>query len=312
MVDRALGHARQRERERALRQQRDDVPIARTPKPSQIQLTSGLTTTCSVADCSLDVEAGEHDVEVLGRAAADRHLGRRLAPRACGRTTCAGYISPSGLPSRVTVELAVTICFWPSSVTASASCVTVKRPTVTSWPGLQQHLLLALEALAGEAEEHQHDAEVDDVAAVAPPLTARTRPTSAVKRSVPVAPLPHARAAHELLQRSSSATNAHSAKHRPDAQNGTPSATSAPPVDDADARPATGTGRAGSTSVDLRHASSGPTPVSNSSDQADRQHPLVEERRPDRQPLAASPPRSASGTSSRTARRTPRTAGSSC
>ncbi len=32
---------------------------------------------------------------------------------------------------------------------------------------LEQHLLFLLEAVAGEAEEDQHDADVDDVAAVA-------------------------------------------------------------------------------------------------------------------------------------------------
>ena len=34
------------------------VPNARMPKPNQIQLTSGLTTTCRVTDWSWQVEAG--------------------------------------------------------------------------------------------------------------------------------------------------------------------------------------------------------------------------------------------------------------
>ena len=39
-------------------------------------------------------------------------------------------------------------------------------------PDLEQHLLFLLEALPGEPEEHQHDADVDDVAAVAAPRAA--------------------------------------------------------------------------------------------------------------------------------------------
>ena len=52
------------------------------------------------------------------------------------------------------------------AVTRSASCRTVKSPTEPA-ARLQQRLLFLLEPLAGKAEEHQHDADVDDVAAVA-------------------------------------------------------------------------------------------------------------------------------------------------
>ena len=48
----------------------------------------------------LDVVAGEHDVEVLARRAADRHFGRRLASRAWRRTTSPALIVPTSLPSR--------------------------------------------------------------------------------------------------------------------------------------------------------------------------------------------------------------------
>ena len=115
------------------------VPSARMPKPNQTQFTSGLTTTSTLAVCS-PRRTRQHDVEVLGERAADRHFGRRLDPRACGRTTCAGYIFASSSPSRSTVMCAVIICFWPSSVTCSASRRTAKSPTVDLLPGLEQHL----------------------------------------------------------------------------------------------------------------------------------------------------------------------------
>ena len=54
------------------------VPITMMPTPNQIQLTSGLTLTCKVAVCVVDVVAGEHDVEVVGEAAPQRDFGRRL------------------------------------------------------------------------------------------------------------------------------------------------------------------------------------------------------------------------------------------
>ena len=55
------------------------VPIASSMNPNQIQSTSGLTTTFSVAVALGQVVAAQHDVEVLGRRAADRDLGGRLA-----------------------------------------------------------------------------------------------------------------------------------------------------------------------------------------------------------------------------------------
>ena len=58
-------------------------------------------------------------------------------------------------------------------------------------------------------------------------------------------------------------TNAHSAKHNPDAHTRMPSAASAPPVTTA-ATSATELIARGCVTVDFRHASSGPTPVRNS------------------------------------------------
>ena len=63
----------------------------------------------------------------------------------------------------------------------------MKSPTCHLLSGLQLHLFVLLEALAGEAEEDQHDAEVHDVAAVAA-LVAATRPIERREESVPVAP----------------------------------------------------------------------------------------------------------------------------
>ena len=111
------------------------VPIASMPNPSQIQFTSGLTTTWNVAALLLDVEAGQHDVQVLGERRGGSRPRWSAPPRACGRTTSPGTSSPSSLPPWNAVSVAVTICFWPSSVTRSASCRTVKPPTVTCWPG---------------------------------------------------------------------------------------------------------------------------------------------------------------------------------
>ena len=84
------------------------VPNARMPKPSQIQLTSGLTMICRRRRLRRRASiAAEHDVEILGERPADRHLGRRLLSRACGRTTCAGYSVSICLPSSNTAMYAV-------------------------------------------------------------------------------------------------------------------------------------------------------------------------------------------------------------
>src|SRR6187401_1231792 len=87
-------------------------------------------------------------------------------------------------------------------------------------------------------------------------------PTSAVNTSVPVArwrtPAPRQNSCAIVI-----ITNAHSAKHSPEDQNGTPNATTAPPV----TTPAT-VGQRNEWNmlpiVDLRHASNGPRPVRNS------------------------------------------------
>ena len=70
----------------------------------------------------LELVAGQHDVEVLGERAADRDFGRRLvlvlAEEPLRRDTSCRSRCP---PRLSTVMWPVTICFWPSSVTRSAS-----------------------------------------------------------------------------------------------------------------------------------------------------------------------------------------------
>ena len=66
----------------------------------------------------------------------------------------------------------MTICFAPSSLTLMPSFLTVKSPIVVCLAGLQEHLLVELESAPRESQEDQHDAEVDDVAAVAPLVAA--------------------------------------------------------------------------------------------------------------------------------------------
>ena len=166
-------------------------------------------------------------------------------------------------------------------VTVSASCRIVKPPSVVC-AELHQDLLVLLEALAGKPEEHQHDAHVDDVAAVA----ARVRPTRPIIGGHDVGPVARLRT---FAPRQNSCTivpttNAQNAKQSPEAQMRMPSAYD---------------GRAGD---DRRHAGQrnrctrfddrrlAPREQRRDArqqqqDQADRQHPLVEERRTDRQPL---------------------------
>src|SRR4029079_17288563 len=64
---------------------------------------------------------------------------------------------------------------------------------------VQLHVLLLLVALAGEAEEHQDDAEMDDVAAVAA-LLARDETDERGEVVGARGALAHARAADEFLQ----------------------------------------------------------------------------------------------------------------
>ena len=89
------------------------------------------------------------------------------------------------LPSSNTAMYAVTICFWPSSLTLDAVVAQRVAADRRLLARLQQHLLVALEAVAGEAEEDQHDAHVDDVAAVAA-LVAADEPDERGEDSVPV------------------------------------------------------------------------------------------------------------------------------
>ena len=116
--------------------------------------------------------------------------------------------------------------------------------------------------------------------------SAPTRPIIAVKMSVPVAPLRTLRAADELLQDRDADERAEREADARTPRRGCRARRPPAPVTIAAA-----TGQVNCWTrfeiVDLRHASSGAMPVSSSSDQPDRQHPLVEERRPDGQPLAA-------------------------
>jgi hypothetical protein len=89
-----------------------------------------------------------------------------------GEEPRAGVISRLPCRSLNTVTCPVIICFCSSLVTAIDVVADVKPPT-SRLPGLERQVLFVLlVALPGEAEEHQHDAEVDDVAAVAAALAA--------------------------------------------------------------------------------------------------------------------------------------------
>ena len=100
------------------------VPKAMTPKPNQIQLTSGLMTISSGADlrCQrLRIVRRHHDVEIFAERPPDRR------PRSSARFSClrkthfAGYSVSICLPSSNTAMYAVIICFWPSSCTLMPS-----------------------------------------------------------------------------------------------------------------------------------------------------------------------------------------------
>ena len=55
------------------------VPKASNMKPNQTQSTSGLITSLKVAELSAKSTPAQGDVEILGRRAADGHLGGELA-----------------------------------------------------------------------------------------------------------------------------------------------------------------------------------------------------------------------------------------
>ena len=117
------------------------VPSASTPKPIQTQLTSGLTTSSTVADCSPRSNAGQHEVDVLGERRGGSPLRWSAGPRASGRTTSPDTSSPSSCAVlAATVTCAVTICFWPSSVTRSASSRAVDVADLDRLTRLQEQL----------------------------------------------------------------------------------------------------------------------------------------------------------------------------
>ena len=132
---------------------------------------------------------------------------------------------------------------------------------VICWPGLEQHLLIALVGVPREAQEDQHDADVDDVAAVAPLVAADEPDERGEQIGAGVLP-PDLRAAPELLP------------NRPDDKGAQREAGERRPLPEAErerprtvTRP-TPTGNRNESrrlvSVDFRQASNGPTPVSNS------------------------------------------------
>ena len=146
------------------------VPNASMPKPNHTQLTSGLTTTSTFADCCRLV-LRQHDVEVLGERAPDRDLGRRLVlvlpeePARRIHLRQLGAVAQHGHVRRDHLLAAVV----GDRERVEADDVVADGHRLA---GLQRARLVLLESATGEAEEQQDDADVDDVAAVAPLVAA--------------------------------------------------------------------------------------------------------------------------------------------
>ena len=94
---------------------------------------------------------------------------------------------------------AVIICFWPSSVTLTASSRTVKSPTCACWPGLSSTCSSCLKPSPAKPRKISTIADVDDVAAVAA-LVAPDEPDERREDVGAGGALPDARAAPELLR----------------------------------------------------------------------------------------------------------------
>ena len=168
VVDRLGRQLRHREAERPLRQQRDARAERHHAEADPDPVHERVDDDVQARRLVLQVERRHHDVEVLRRRRAGSRPRSSAPPRACGRTTspgtsCRSPCRPSkhGQVPRDHLLLAVV------GDLHRRRGARVKWPDLRLLPGLQQHLLFLLEALAREAEEHQHDAEVDDVAAVA-------------------------------------------------------------------------------------------------------------------------------------------------
>ena len=167
-------------------------------------------------------------------------------------------------------------------------------------PGSSVDLALFLVRVAGEADEHEHDADVHDVAAVAP-LAARHQADQRREGVELGVRLAHARAAIELLRdRRGDERAQREADHRG------PATSAHARVAEADARPPSAIahrrrGSANWSQVSTRCLAPGderPDAGEEQQDQADRRHRLVEERRPDGDAVAARSTPTASGTSS--------------
>ena len=228
---RALRRASHGEAVGALGQQRDAGAERHDAEPEPDPVHQRVDDDVQAGRLVLQIEGRQHDVEVLGDPAPDGDLGRRLLlvlpEEPLGRVHLAdlravlehGEVRRDHLLLPVVGHLHRVV---PHGV--------VRRRS-TCCPGLSSTCSSCLKPVAGKAEEDQHDADVDDVAAVAALVAA----DQADERREDVgarALLAHARAAPELLHDASPITNPHSAKQMPDDQTRTPSATSAPPTDD--------------------------------------------------------------------------------
>jgi hypothetical protein len=145
-------------------------------------------------------------------------------------------------------------------VTDSASCRTVEAADVHLLPRLELRFFLLLEAFPGEAEEDEHHAEVHDVAAVAP-LVAPHEPDERREDS-----RCRWRAAAPRAPRQNSwpmvpTTNGAQRESRcPTSHTRTPEARAPPRPVASPERHRNQKRIAQVTTVDLRHASSGPMP----------------------------------------------------
>ena len=157
------------------------VPIARMPKPNQIQLTSGLTVTSSVALCCSASKPASTTYRSSANASANRDFGGRFFFALPLKNHFAGYIRPSDLPSLERPSIcAVTICFWPScgDWQRDRSCTVYgadRRPAARASGG---PALPARSRRRAKPRKISTMPEVDDVAAVAP-----TRPRDQADRS---------------------------------------------------------------------------------------------------------------------------------
>ena len=190
-------HLRRREREHRLGHQRQTGPERNHPEADPDPVHERVDRDRVGRRLRRGVVRRQHDVDVVAGRSPDRHLGGRLVfvlveepPR---RQQLADHVAVLAHRDVAGDHLLLGVAGHPQRIVTDGELA-----DLDGLARLQQRLLFLLEPLAREAKEHEHHPDVDDVAAVAP-LRAGDQADHRGQDVGAGGALPHERAAHELL-----------------------------------------------------------------------------------------------------------------